>query len=94
MECVAISLPLSTARIVGFIELLAVTSEGDSSDATLLGTLRIMAQDADPWIGRSNSGIGCREPDNVLLCNREQMVAQLEREYWRLDEQLTACSLH
>jgi hypothetical protein len=94
LECVPISLPLPTARIVGFIELLAVTSEGDSSDATLLGTLRVMAEDADPWIGRSHSAIGCHQSDDVLLCDREQMVAQLEREYWRLEAQLTACSLH
>jgi hypothetical protein len=92
LECVPISLSLPTARIVGFIELLAVTSEGDPSDATLLGTLRVMAQDAEAWIGRSNATVGCRESDAVLLCNREQMVAQLEREYWRLDAQLATWS--
>lgn len=49
-----------------------------------------MADESGPWMVRPSSSRGGPASDETLLCDREQLVTQLEREFWRLEAQLEA----
>jgi hypothetical protein len=83
-------LPPSTNRLAGFIELITTSAEVEFTDNTLLGTLQVIADPDDLWIGRVTTPRNRPTADETLVCDRDNLLLQLEREFWQLESHLQA----
>lgn len=79
---------MPTFRIAGLIELLDVVDAGMGSDTTLLGTLREISGGALPSAPETSDANFDTVAEEQVFCDREALIVELEKEFWRIESEL------